>query len=84
MGSISPESVRWQLVNTKQCRWCGSPNLSRFAGKVAMHFPGLKNVDKPPVFVFSELSVCMACGITQFAVPAAKLNLLGTRDPASS
>jgi hypothetical protein len=48
-----------------------------------MHFPGLKNIDKPPVFVFSELSACMACGITQFVVPEAKLHLLARRDPAS-
>jgi hypothetical protein len=48
-----------------------------------MHFPGLKNIDKPPVFVFSELSVCMGCGITQFVVPEAKLRLLARRDPPS-
>jgi len=48
-----------------------------------MHFPGLQNIDKPPVLVFPELSVCMACGITQFVVPDAKLYLLSQRDPGS-
>jgi hypothetical protein len=83
MGSVPPESVHWQLVNAKRCRWCGSPTLRRFAGEVAVHFPGLKNIDKPPVFVFSELSVCIVCGITQFVVPEAKLRLLVRPDPAS-
>jgi len=45
--------------------------------------PGLKTIDKPPVFVFSELSALITCGITQFVVPEAKLHLLAMRDPAS-
>jgi len=83
MGSVPPESAHWQLVNTKRCRWCGLPTLRTFTGEVAIHFPGLKNIDKLPVFVFSDLSVCMGCGITQFIVPEAKLRLLARRDPPS-
>ena len=48
-----------------------------------MPSPGLKTIDKPPVFVFSELSALMAGGITQFVVPEAKLHLLARRNPAS-
>ena len=41
-----------------------------------MHFPGLKNLDKPTVFVFPQLVVCMDCGFTQFVVPETELGML--------
>ena len=43
---------------------------------MAIHFPGLRNIDNPPVFVFPELHVCMDCGITEFAIPETELGLL--------
>jgi len=39
---------------------------------VAVHFPGLKNIDKPVVWVFPELTVCLDCGTAEFTVPKAE------------
>jgi hypothetical protein len=44
---------------------------------MAIHFRGLKNIDKPVVWVFSELIVCLDCGTAEFAVPEAELRQLG-------
>jgi hypothetical protein len=43
---------------------------------MAIHFPGLKNIDMPVVWVFPEAVVCLDCGTAEFAVPEAELRLL--------
>jgi hypothetical protein len=48
-----------------------------FTSEIAVHFPGLQNVDKPTVFVFPKLLVCLDCGFTEFAIPETELLLLG-------
>jgi len=30
-----------------------------------IHFPGLKNLDKPSVWAFPQLLVCLDCGFTE-------------------
>jgi hypothetical protein len=51
------------------CKQCASDNQSSFTGEVAVHFPGLKGLDKPIVWVFPKLLVCLHCGLTEFTVP---------------
>jgi len=46
--------------------------------------PGLKNIDKPTVWVFPELVVWMDCGIAEFVVPEAKLRVLAKGDAAAA
>lgn len=58
------------------CKSCGASSQSSFTGEVAIHFPGLKNIDKLPVFVFPEFLVCLDCGITEFALSETALGLL--------
>jgi hypothetical protein len=41
-----------------------------------MHFPGLKGLDKPIVWVFPELKVCLDCGFSDFTVPERELRVL--------
>jgi hypothetical protein len=86
MGGVPPpELVQWLVGNTKQCKWCGSLDLARFTGEVGLHFPGLKNIEKPPVFVFPQFAVCAVCGAAWFALPEAELRLLvAKRDVPSS
>ncbi len=55
------------------CKSCGSINQRNFTVEIAIHFPGLKNIDKPVVWVFPELVVCLDCGTAEFAVPKAEL-----------
>ena len=50
---------------------------------MGIHFPGLKNIDKPVVWVFPELIVCLDCGKAEFAVPEAELRLLAKGSAAA-
>jgi hypothetical protein len=50
------------------CKRCASDNQSSFNGEVAVHFPGLEGLDKPVVWVFPKLAVCLNCGVTEFTV----------------
>jgi len=43
---------------------------------MGIHFPELKNIDKPVVWVFPEVVVCLDCGTAEFAVPEAELRQL--------
>ena len=65
------------------CKSCNSENQRRFNSEINVHLPGLKNLDKPPLFVFPKLVVCMDCGFTEFAIPETALRLLG-EDVAAS
>jgi len=66
------------------CKSCGSINQRNFTGEIAIHFPGLKNIDKPVVWVFPELVVCLDCGTAEFAVPEAELPQLAKADAAAA
>ena len=66
------------------CKSCGSANQSKFTAEMAIYFPGLKTIDKPVVWVFPELIVCLDCGTAEFAVPEAALRLFAKGDPASA
>jgi hypothetical protein len=59
------------------CKSCRSENLRNFNGEVAIHFLGLSGLDKPIVFVFPKLLVCLNCGFTEFAIPETELRRLG-------
>jgi hypothetical protein len=55
------------------CLSCASRNQAEFTAEINIHFPGLKNLDKPSVFVFPKLSVCLDCGCSRFAIPETEL-----------
>ena len=58
------------------CQSCSSEKLRKFGAEIAIHFPGLKNLDNPHVYVCAELAVCLDCGAAQFAIQEAELRLL--------
>jgi hypothetical protein len=62
------------------CKSCGSVNLRKFSGEIAIHFPGLKNIDKPVVWVFAELVACMDCGTAEFTMSEPELRQLAKGD----
>lgn len=41
-----------------------------------IHFPGMKGLDKPTVWAFPKLLVCLDCGFTEFQVEESELRLL--------
>ena len=65
------------VVNATACTVCGSANLGRFAAETAVHSVGMENINKPAVFVFPELAVCLHCGFAAFAVSQEQLRTLG-------
>jgi hypothetical protein len=65
------------------CKSCGSVNQSKFTAEMGIHVRGLKNIDKPVVWLFPELVVCLDCGAAEFAVPEAELRQLAKGDAAT-
>jgi hypothetical protein len=63
------------------CRHCQSENQETFSGEIALHFGGLEGLDKPIVWVFQDVLVCLTCGDSQFAVPERELEVLRTGTP---
>jgi hypothetical protein len=66
------------------CKSCKSENQSNFNGEIAIHFPGLKGLDKPIVWVFPNLLVCLDCGFTEFAIPETELRQLAEGDSTAA
>ena len=65
-----------------RCKSCGSVDQKKFIGEMGIRSPGLKGLDKPIVWVFPELIVCLDCGIAEFAVPETELRVLARGDAA--
>jgi hypothetical protein len=66
------------------CKSCDSVNQKKFSSELVIHFFGRKNIDKPGVWVFPELVVCLDCGTAEFAVPEAELRQLAKWDAAEA
>ena len=62
------------------CTSCGSKNLPRFKGEVALLLSGPVGV-QPTVFVWPQVMVCLDCGAAQFSVPKAELGMLAKGTP---
>lgn len=58
------------------CRSCGLETLSKFVGELAIHVPGVKNLDKPTVWVFPQMWVCLNCGDAEFTISERELFVL--------
>jgi hypothetical protein len=61
-----------------RCRSCPSEKQLEFGAEMIIHFPGLEGLDKPIVWVFPKLLVCLDCGFTEFAIPETELALLAS------
>jgi hypothetical protein len=63
------------------CKSCGSVNQKKFSAEMGIRFPGLKDIDKPVVWVFADdVVVCLDCGTTEFAVAKEELRQLAKGD----
>lgn len=58
------------------CKMCGAGREAEFTAEMVIHFSGLKNLDKPGVWLFLRLLLCSDCGCAQFTVPETELALL--------
>jgi hypothetical protein len=68
----------------RACKACGSINQKKFSAEMGIHFPELKDIDKPVVWVFPEVVVCLNCGSAEFAIHEAELRQLEQSDSAAS
>jgi hypothetical protein len=55
---------------------CGTLRQNKFIGEMGIRSPGLEGIDKPIVWVFPSLVVCLNCGFAEFIVPEAELRIL--------
>ena len=62
------------------CKSCHSRNQQQFPAEINIHFPGIKGLDKPTVWVFPTISVCLDCGAAQFTIPDRERKQLADRD----
>ena|SRR5215472_4554412 len=83
MESNNSKSAEGLVVKALPCKVCGSENVQKLRGEIAMRVPGLKNIDKPVVWLFPDIFVCMDCGIAEFAVPEDQLRMLAKREAAT-
>lgn len=42
-----------------------------------LHFSGIRNIDKPGVWAFPKVLVCLDCGFSRFTTPETELQALG-------
>ena len=55
------------------CLLCGSDNQAELTAEMLIHFSGPKNLDKPGVWVFPKVFICLGCGYSHFTVPEREL-----------
>jgi hypothetical protein len=62
--------------STPKCS-CESARQMEFRGEICLHFSGgLESLDKPLVWVYSKVFVCLECGLAQFNVPETERKLI--------
>jgi hypothetical protein len=76
LGTLLRELRVQNRRHPMSCKLCGRENGRAFNGEVAIHFPGRDGLNKPIVWVFPELSVCLRCGFAAFMVPEREMNVL--------
>jgi hypothetical protein len=56
---------------------CSSKNQLKLNAELALHFQGRKGLDKPIVWGFPEVLICLNCGFAVFTLAGAPLKELG-------
>jgi len=55
------------------CKACFSECQGKFRTEMNFHFPGKEGWEKPSVWAFPDVLVCLNCGFAEFEVPANEL-----------
>jgi len=64
-----------------RCRSCGAnPEVRTLNAEIAIHFSGLDALNKPIVWVFPKIVVCLDCGFAEFSVPDEQRKMLRERE----
>ncbi len=63
------------------CPSCSSNNKRTLNGEIALHFGGgLRGLEKPIVWSFPKVLVCLDCGLAEFVLEDAPLKSLREND----
>jgi hypothetical protein len=62
------------------CKACQSTHQGEFQAEINIHFSGKENLDKPTVWVFPKLLICLDCGFTEFRIPKPQLEPLAATE----
>jgi len=68
------------MMSHQSCPSCYSANQREFSAEMNIHFPGMKGLNIPAVWVFPTIFVCMDCGTGQFTIPETQWKELADRD----
>jgi hypothetical protein len=71
------------MYSSVECSSCSSKNQRRFDAELALHFPGLDGLNKPIVWAFPEVLLCLDCGFAVFALDDEPLQQLHRGDELS-
>jgi hypothetical protein len=61
------------------CPSCHSGKVREYLAEINIHFPGMKGLNIPTVWVFPTLLLCSDCGAPQFSIPDAERETLADR-----
>ena len=64
------------MLYSVACPSCSSKDQRKFSGELALHFPGLQGLNKPVVWAFPQILICVNCGFAAFALDNAPLQEL--------
>ena len=67
-------------MSHQSCPSCYSANQREFSAEMNVHFPGMKGLNIPTVWVFPKISVCVDCGTGQFTISEDERKQLADRD----
>ena len=62
------------------CSSCQSLHVRVYPAELNIHHPGMEGLDKPSVWAFPYLTVCLDCGATQFSLTDDQVRELGESD----
>lgn len=81
--AIRPLPANGPSDAAESCERCAADSLKDFNGEVAVHFPGREGLNKPIVWVFPKLTICLHCGFAEFVLPEEQRAQLGDDDFAA-
>ena len=61
------------------CKKCASSNERSFKSEMTLAFRELENVNRAPLYVSQDISVCLDCGHIELTLPPAKLEQLNKK-----
>lgn len=66
------------------CKSCHSNEQRLFTAEINIHFSRRDGWERPTVWAFPEIVVCLNCGFTELSLSETELQLLAKRDSAAA